>query len=272
MLLLPQNGFRHYIDNMAITDGAFPLGTAITSGGSANTDGTAVTLLSALGNDVHFLQVSGSDFVTNGQTARVLLDILIDPAGGSSWAELIPDLVCGQSSSQGGMFYEIPIYIPAGASVGAQCRSSVASNTGIVTVAAYGEPVRPDMWWCGRKVEAIGIDAANSNGTDITSGNGTFGAWTNVGSTTTVDYGALFAGCNGGINAMAVRQWLLEFGVSSTPLPIGRICLTSTTGELTSYLPFMTPICNVKAGSQLQCRSADSSGTMDINVALYGVY
>lgn len=272
MLLLPQHGFQNYVDNWSISAGIFPLGTVVTAGDPAHTDGTPVTLLSALANDVHFLNIALSDFWINGSTARTLVDILYDPAGGTNWSVLIPSLCAGQTDVTTHMRYEIPIWVPAGASIGARARSIGVANAGIVSIAAFGEPIRPDMWWCGQKVEPIGIDAGTSSGTDITSGNGAFGTWTNVGSVTSHDFGALAIACNGGVNAMAVRFWLLEFGSGSNPLPVGRICLTSTTGELTRYCNFLSVFHPVKAGTQLQARSADSGGTMDINVAMYGVY
>ena len=66
-------------------------GTGIVSG-AANVDGTIVSVLPAVTYDIEFLVVLISGFGTAAANTATLVDIMVDPAGGTSWltAPLIP--------------------------------------------------------------------------------------------------------------------------------------------------------------------------------------
>ena len=180
--------FANYVDNLPAVPAAALYGTTVTPG-TSNADGTAATLLSALAFDVHYIVVGFSGMSTNGAAGYHLADILRDPAGGTAWQAFIDDLVCGFTFSLAAgvnynCYYHFPIFIKAGTSIGCQIRGShsVAAVAPAVVIYAYGNPSRPDAWWCGSGVETLGITPATSTGTSVTPGNtGAFGNWATIG-------------------------------------------------------------------------------------------
>jgi hypothetical protein len=283
-LILPPFAFAHCTDNYAGGTppvGASP-GTAVTAGGSANADGTQVSLIAALAHDVHYLVVGvGGASSPSAIDTAALLDILVDPAGGTTWASFIDDLVCGVNAALTagtvGMptYYHFPIWLPAGASLGAQVRCATLSHPFRVAIWAYGNPSRPESWWCGQRVESLGIDAANSKGTDITPGSttATF-TFTNVGSTTAARYGAIQFGMNGSDSVAAALGYYAQIGIGGARVPgTPTFYWANSTGEAASRSGHNGPIpCDIPAGTQLQV-GACSSGSAEVHdVALYGVY
>jgi hypothetical protein len=211
--------------------------------------------------------------------------LLVDPAGGTAWVELIADLVCGYTHLGNAgprafsAYYHFPLYIKSGSSLGvrARCAHSANITAGRLAISAAGEPSRPDAWWCGQKVETLGITAASSKGTDVTPGaSGAFGSWTNVGGTISARYGSVQMGLNGENSAGSTAQtchW--QLGYSSTPLPghpmiYGHTGTAEETGRIGGHLP---SFCNIPAGTQMQIRGESSiAGPVAQNLAVYGVY
>ena len=85
--------WAHYSHNMssALAAGGTTFGTQVASGVS-NADGSAVTILPALGHDAEYLRIVLASTLTVAVDNSALMDILIDPAGGTSWSVLIPSL------------------------------------------------------------------------------------------------------------------------------------------------------------------------------------
>jgi hypothetical protein len=261
--------------------------TAVTFG-SSNADGAATTLLSALAQDAHMLVVKFAG--TNlAEENNALADILIDPAGGTSWANFIDDLVCGfaqQSSTSGqdvgiGCIYKFPIWIPAGASIGFQGRRAGATadpSGGAVQIAVFGKPTNPSMYWCGQRVESLGINAASSRGATVTPSatTNTFGAWTAIG-TSTRRYGALNFGVNGPNAAtVTVQAMNWEIGDNSTRrggTPTFRTMSDISGTAVMRRVGFDLMHVDIPSGTALQarCKAVGTAGQA-WNAALYGVY
>jgi len=188
MALMIPNGpcFAHWSDNFALTGdsgGSAPndnnngFGAAITCGASS-ADGTAVTVMPALAHDCEYLWlgVSGTS-ITTGNANAALMDLLIDPAGGVNWTSIIDDLMVGFASGTSTQFtgsgssmpleYHFPLWLPAGASIGARIRMQSATVPTVTRVMAQvcGGNKNPASWWCGQKVETVGtMDPSNSLG------------------------------------------------------------------------------------------------------------
>lgn len=280
-LILPPFYFADETDTNTGTPSGTAPGKAVTAGAS-DADGTAVTLLSALGHDVHYLVVGFGGFSASTSDCNALADILTDPAGGTSWGSFIDDLTCGftpsVSSSSGIMeWYHFPIFIKSGNSLGCRVRNhSATTPAGKVMMFAYGNPSRPDAWWCGSKVESLGITAASSKGTDVTPGaSGTYGAWTNIGSTTVARYGAIQMGLNGSSAAASALGYFWQMGYGSNKLPGSpTYSQTFSTSEQAGFGGTIQPVfCDIPAGTQMQARATCSGASPEvINVAMYGVY
>lgn len=280
MLILPPWYFANQVDNLTGTPPAAVPGTNFTAAAN-NADGTAVEVLSALAFDCHYLVVGIGGTGASGINGQCLLDVLVDRAGGTSYGAFIDDLVCGFSAvpvATAGLsiWYHFPVWIPAGSALAVQARSrhTVNVTTGQVVMYAYGNPSRPDAWWCGQKVESLGINAATSQGTDVTPGNtGADGAWTTIG-VSTARYGAVQYGVNGSDGSAAALGYYWQIGVGSQRLP----------GSPTLYFPVdatergartgnVQPIwCDVPGGATWQLRATSSGSAEVFNAAVYGVY
>lgn len=283
-LALPTWGFGYSVSNLTGTPSAATPGTNFSSSATANTDGTIVSVISATTNDIHYIQLDIAGLNRAANSCQAMLDVVIDPAGGTSWSEeLISDLVCGQTATptgagvQGGVRYHFPLYVKAGAAIGVRVKTqhtgALAISSGRVIVQAYGEPSRPAMWWCGQKVETLGV-TAGCQGTTFTPGNtGTWGNWTNIG-TSTRRYGAVQFGINGSDNTATAIGYHFQLGFNSAQLPGSPTTYRSnTTAEAGTNYGSMAPIwCNVPASTVWQIRGT-ASGTAELyDACVYGVY
>lgn len=163
-------------------------GTSVIPGAS-NAEGawTQVATSANIAQDVCWIRV----WVSNGATSTAqkdhLLDIGVDPAGGSSYTAVISNIICGQSAapSAGGRWYAFPYYIKAGSSVAVRIQGQNATaGTAFVAVKFYGQPSNPHMVRVGQVAETIGA-ISNSGGVSFTPGNtNAEGAWVSLGTTT----------------------------------------------------------------------------------------
>jgi hypothetical protein len=222
---------------------------------------------------------------STGQACAALMDILVDPAGGTSWSRLIDDLLVGgassivwNSTSPGlPLAYHFPLWIKAGSSIGARIRvqgTPTLSNTRVMAMAAGGNK-NPASWWCWQKVESVAtFDAANSLGQVVTPGaSGSFGSWTNLGSATAARAGAAqWAVGTASGSTLAQGSWRWEFGAGGSA--IGPCVYKGTTTTESTAQPIAMPIfCDIPAGAQLQVRGAYhtslSSPSTDLDCAAY---
>lgn len=268
--------FAYYTSNHASTPTQLP-GTNFTAGAN-DTDGAAVSCISALTHDAHRVSISLAFLSASGVDTNSVGDLLIDPAGGTSWSVLISDLACGFTAANGTMpsqRYDFPLWVPAGASLGWRCKSvrtSGDTTTPYVLVEAYGEPSRPEMWWCGQGVETLGV--SDSKGTPVTPGNsGSWGSWTSIGSTTAHHIKAVQLGINGPDATANLAFYHFQIGAGSQPIPgSATVWCQFNTSELGYRLTPGIMYCNLAAGTQLQTRATCSTTAEDIYCGMYGVY
>ena len=280
-LIIPKGpSWGFCVDNNTGTPSVTALGIQVTAGAN-DTPATAVTLLDDLAHDVEYLRIGIRGYTAVTQNGSALLDILYDPDGGTDWQTLIPGLLAGftfatTSSSAMPLWYDFPIWIPAGASIGAQAQTAHSSNitSGRVVVQAFGANANPASWWCGQRVSAIGVDVANSIGVMHTPGaSGVFSSWTNFGSTLAADAGAVQWAAQGPNTGTAVNAiFRFEFGISGQR--IGPSCTRSiTTAEFGWAMPAGLIFANLPGGAQLQVRgTSDNASPQDIDVAAYAVH
>jgi hypothetical protein len=275
MALMVPNGpcFADYSDNFGpiTSDDATGFGVSITAGASS-ADGTAVTLMPALAHDCEYLWLAVSGLGTSNAPNASLMDVLIDPAGGTSWTELISDLIVGFTTTilynaTGAaipLSYHFPLWLPVGASLGARIRcqnsgspSPISSSTRVLA-AAFGGNKNPASWWCGQKVETIGtFDTANSLGQLHTPGaSGAFSSWTNLGSATSARAGAV-QWAVGGVNGGSAAKMTYDFQFGAGGARIGpRVYRGMASSEVGVSL-FQGPIfCDIPGGTQLQVRGS----------------
>lgn len=279
-LIVKPPSWGHCTTNFTGTPSTSAVGTNFTSGAN-NGDGTAASVLSSISHDVEYLVIGIHGIAASGENGSALLDVLIDPAGGSSWSSFIDDLIAGEcpvAGAAGGAayWYHFPIWLKSGHSIGVQCRTARATDitTGRVVIFAYGGNRNPGSWWCGQSVTSVGITAASSRGTNHTAGNsGAFSSWTNFGSALPAPAGALqFAvqGTNTDTTQNAAAYYF-EFGAGSTRIgpPLFRGTSTTEQGVLS---PQGVIFYEAPSGLQLQVRGTCSGTAEQLDVAAYAVH
>lgn len=184
---LPYYSFR--FNNWGATPSS-AMGTSVTSNATANVEGswTQIAASSDITSEVYWLNVRISHGYSSGASRPSLLDIGVDPAGGTSYVEQVQNLICGNSADfttpGGGHCYHIPIRIRAGSSVAVRLQSGGTTVPTRVSAMFFGDPSRPEMAPNGTVFETIGT-VTNSLGVSFTPGNtGTYGSWVSLGTTT----------------------------------------------------------------------------------------
>jgi len=179
MLYTPHNDCGWTLDNWGATFAGANLGTSIAAHATnAHVKGTAVSIWagSLIVTDVYevyltFLQPSVA-------VTRFLIDLLVDPAGGTSWSVVVANIavntpnftICGSS-------YHFPITIKAGSSIGLQMQCSTAAVTLRAMVVVRGKPSRPELVQSGYAVQTLGAVTASTEGTAFTPGTNAMGSY-----------------------------------------------------------------------------------------------
>jgi hypothetical protein len=165
-------------------------GTSVAPGN--NTKGSWSQLLAgaSVTSDVWLVHVNFHAVSASAAIRDCIADIGIDPAGGSSYTVLLPDLLCSCAGSIAlstgmGIDYLFPIHIPSGASVAVRFSVNNATvGSARCWIRCYGKPEHPELTRKGQVCQAIGITAASSSGTAVTPGTTSEGTWTSLGTLT----------------------------------------------------------------------------------------
>lgn len=245
-------------------------GTAITPGAS-NAEGswTQIATAANIANDVYgiLLWIAGGN--TSATAKNHLLDIGLDPSGGTSYTEKISNVVCGQSSNavNGGIWFYFPFFIKAGSSVAVRIMG-LAATAGTVRVGAtfYGKPVNPERVLTGQYSETIGT-VASSGGTSFTPGNSNAeGTWVSLGTTTrNLWWHQLGVQINNSTTTSLAYKIDLAYGDATNKTMIIEnldVVLPGTAEQTTipNYNAMIEGFCEVPAGSTLYVRGT-CSGT-----------
>lgn len=187
-MLLPSglSSFGFTYDNWG-TNPASTIGTSVVPGAS-NAEGSWTQIASSanIAADCYWLYVQVHSGATSAAIKSQLLDIGVDPAGGTSYSAVISNLVIGSSpalTAAGAREYVFPLFVKAGSAVAVRIQGSNAT-AGTVRVAArfYGRPSRPEAVPVGMYSETLGT-ITNSSGPTLTPGNAADGSWVDLGAT-----------------------------------------------------------------------------------------
>lgn len=273
--------FAYILDTNGTTRPGNSIGTSVTPVQNAQ-NGTYSQVLTALSYDCCGLWININSAGAASALRDMLVTIGVDPAGGTSYNVLIPNLI-GRGGSiatetcGNGVNYYFPIWIKAGSTVAA--RASVNNATvGTVRVwcRAFGLPSDARSLHVGTRVEAIGVVTATSEGTSVTSGTTAEGAWASLG-TTANDNWWFQAGMCAGDGTIANGIYFLDLAYgdgSNKDIIISDQSIVASTTTETFNWGVQTPMNmrEVKAGTtmygRLQC-----SGTVDTDptVACWGL-
>lgn len=247
-------------------------GTSVVPGAS-NVEGSFTEIASAanIAHDIYFFTL----WVYGGATASAakshLLDVGIDPAGGTSYVSIIDNIVCGASPTNFNsgitcLFFRFPRFIPAGSSVAVRIQGSNATAGTVFVVAEFfGQPSRPELVRTGQYAETIGT-ITSSQGVTFTPGtSGVEGAaWVSLGTTIrALWWWQLCVQVSDASMTGTATQVDLAYGDATNKVMIFENQLYVTTGgELVSGIMAANCFCEVPAGGEIFIRGS-CSGTPD---------
>jgi len=178
------SAYNFTFDNWGADPGT-SIGTSVVPGAS-NAEGTWTQIASSanIAQDVYWLYLLISGGNTSAAAKPQIMDIGVDPAGGTSYVAIISNLVMGATPFVNGVGLVeniFPFFIKAGSSVAVRIQGANAT-AGTVRVAArfFGQPSRPEAVPVGSFSQTFGT-ITNSNGQSFTPGNAADGAWVDLG-------------------------------------------------------------------------------------------
>jgi hypothetical protein len=254
------------------TDPSTSTGILVTAGSGSK--GSWYNLATALVTDVYEFIVWLMNGNATGAQRDFLVDIGIDPAGGSSYSAIISNILAHQISNSVdcGRFYKFNYFIPSGSTVGIRAQGNGA-NTFYAQGRFFGRPLSPHLLRAGQYSETLGV--SGNGGTAITPGNsGAEGSWTSIGTTTrNLWQFNLCAGFSGTTTTAQMYYFDMAFGDASTKILIQENfpLFHPGTAERTGN-PILPAYWEVPGGSNMYIR-ASASGTADAgcNALIVGI-
>lgn len=190
MLWVPSgaNAYNWSSGSHVSTRPAAAFGATVTPGNNAFGSWVQLMNSAAVARDVFAILINVNSIAVSATAKDALVDIGVDPAGGTSYSTVIPELLASCASpynvGAGGIWYLFPLWIRAGSSIAARASVNNATvGTARVNCRVFGSPRDQRLIKVGTRVEAIGTNTAASAGTSITSGTTSDGSWTSLGST-----------------------------------------------------------------------------------------
>ena len=264
MLFTPGlSDFGFSVDNWG-ADASTSVGTSVVPG-ATNAEGAWTQVLTALAQDVFFSTLVIHSGTTSTAAKNHLLDIGVDPAGGTSYTAVVSNFTCGASAltSGGARHLVVPLFIKAGSTVAVRVQGSNATaGTMRVGIKAYGQPARPELLLGCSYSETLGT-ITNSNGTSFTPGNAADGAYVSLG---TIVKPAKWVqlGCQIDNAAMSAHHTYIDLAVgdASNKRVLIRTHIQMTTVEaITEVIPGNLGWCAVDlpAGAELWIRGRNNN-------------
>lgn len=220
MLYTPKQSSQAFMYDNWGANPASTIGNSVVPGASsAEGSWTQVASSANIANDVYGIYIQVHTGATSAAAKLHVLDIGVDPAGGTSYSAIISDLVCGNSPSltqAGNREFYFPFFIKAGSSVAVRVSGSAATAGTIrVAVRFYGQRSNPTAFPVGTISESLGV--SGTSGTSITPGNASDGSWTSIGATTN-----------------ALWWWQLGYQVNNTAMTAEYVYLDLAWGDATN--------------------------------------
>lgn len=265
MLWVPQKGRLRYESNTG-AGAASVLGTAVQTGASSATKGTAVELIASTSFDAYWVRITAMEHGATNTASQSALDILIGSAPG---AVIIPNLLVGGAGSafatgKSAKVWDFNLYIPSGSRLSAQAagvRTNVNMRVGIYLYGGDGYP----HYRVGSKVTTYGMGTV-PNGTAITPGSsGAVGTFTQITAATTDNHFAFVPSFQTAVSTVTTQLLTVEIGagaateeVISFPYWFGTDSGEFMDGPYNSMPTFQ----DIPSGTRLAMR-ASASGTPD---------
>jgi len=277
--------FLFTFDNYGANPSATPGLTVTPTGSNAEGSYTSHVLATAaqLTSEVCWMALRFSDASATGDRSMIA-DIGVDPAGGTSYSQIINNIVMGDgglaTQTGSGHHYLFPYCIKAGSQVAVRVQAANATP-GTIKVCAkfYGKPTNANALPIGLFSETIG-GITNSGGLSFTPGNAADGSWTSLGTTARNLWWWQLAYQITNSTITAEYTYIdLAYGDASNKHIITRLMHGGTTGEsagdvLKQNRNFIEAYCPVPAGATMYVRgrtnNAPDSGYNAVAIGIGG--
>lgn len=266
------------IANSALFSSDTNYGPLVTGSATPHAKGSWVSLIAALGFDGWFAGIQISELGLNATDSSALVDIGIDPAGGTSYTVVIPNILSGGAAPAANMIATrwFPVFIPKGSQIAARLQGLQVSDVARVGITVYGgDGLRLHRG----EIQDYGTNTADSGGVKMANAAvNTKGAWTQLGADTTRRHSGLvvMASC---ATATAANQHFIDVGIDPAGGTTYSIVIpefyVGTDGNETVFLsthPSALVGIDIPAGAAIAARSQSTgSSTNDhVEVAAYG--
>lgn len=247
-------------------------GTAITP--AVGSKGAWTQVISSLSNDTFGLLINFNSNTASNASRNTVVDIGVGPSGQE--IVLIPDLIAGNAGTYtaggSGFWYYFPVAIPAGTRIAVRAQGSVTTAFRC-NIQAMQKPLNPSLVKKASYVDVIGMTAPE--GTALTPGTTSEGAWTLLGTTSRRCWfwqiGAQVTSADTAHTTAAVHLDLAEGDGTNFNVLIQDAVLTTATNEVSTLSP-ITVGCEVPVpeGTDIYARGQSSAGVDALFVAAYG--
>lgn len=256
---------QNFVNDKVATSGAPTTGTTVTITPATAAKGAYTQISTALPRDtlgIHIMVFAGSTAAT---IRNILLDVGVDPAGGTAYQPVISNILAGSAftvaSSMGRNFY-FPLRIRAGSTVALRAQGTTADTFSVIAYLTTGES-QPVQTWTGTHSQTIGTITGTA-GVTFTPGTSAYGAYTLLGTTT-----------------RNLKHWTVCVQISNTVIAAKAVYVDLAYGNGTSFVPILNDFlisandanenithalyplahhfCDVPAGSGIYIRAAASS-------------
>ena len=246
-------------------------GVSVPAHADPHTKGADTAVVSAIAEDCYAMAILISGGSTITTVRRQLTDILIDPAGGTSWSVLINNLISNSpaiSTGFSGWWYKFPIFLKAGTAIGARTQDVVGGSTLRVGVRVYGRPSRPERYNVGTKVQTLGADTSTTSGTAFTPGaTGSMGSYSSsLGTLTRDSWWWQVGNATNDTSLGSITIWLdVAANATNKVICAHEILYNSSSNEICSKQAFgaVQPIQYITAGQDVYVRGVTGSGSAD---------
>lgn len=275
-------GTIHEFGNPLVSVTSAAVGVTATPGN--NTYGTFTQILSgaAVTDDAYGIYINVNNLGVSGVAKDAIAQIGVDPAGGTSYTVLIPDLLVSCAGaiggiSGGGITYFFPLFIKSGTSIAV---SASTNNASVGTFTAYVRLLRQPAGYptprVGSFVRSFGINTGTSSGTVIVPNSA-------GGKSAFVQLGAALAeplwgwclgvGCNNAVMNNNASAWDLAIGSSTT---VNRVVIADqlvfpTTAEIMYFQSFTTPGFGAAGDLVFSRAGGQGASVAGMSAAAYGI-
>jgi hypothetical protein len=256
-LLAPPQSLAYYVTNNDAPGSATTFGTTVTAHATVNTLGTWVAILPTITYDLYYLKVTFSDVGVASSIPQILVNLGIGPDA-SNVSVVAENLIASQcgviTGSPGARQYDLPLRIPAGTQLWAQCQSTITVRTVDVAIQGWGGPDISEFQSVSH-IRSIGADTANSRGTSFTPGSAAVGAYAQMIASSAEDYVGFSLGIASTDASTGTAGYLCSVGIGAATEENLGLCVTANTTGAETWSSNSWPVWrHVPSGTRIAMR------------------